>query len=116
LTGLTAATLTAAESSKPTPEHHHKRVSAANRAIESAYHFAIGSIAGAIGCVFVYPIDLVKTRMQNQRHAANGVIMYRNSLACFESVLRHEGFRGLYRGIIPQLMGVAPGTNISAGF
>ena len=35
--------------------------------LESAYRFTLGSIAGATGATCVYPIDLVKTRMQNQR-------------------------------------------------
>ncbi len=34
--------------------------------------------------------------------------MYRNSFDCFKKVIRHEGFSGLYRGLVPQLMGVAP--------
>ena len=34
--------------------------------LESAYRFLLGSIAGATGATAVYPIDLVKTRMQNQ--------------------------------------------------
>ena len=34
--------------------------------------------------------------------------MYRNSIDCFKKVLRHEGVSGLYRGLLPQLMGVAP--------
>jgi solute carrier family 25 aspartate/glutamate transporter 12/13 len=34
--------------------------------------------------------------------------MYRNSFDCFKKVVRHEGFSGLYRGLVPQLMGVAP--------
>lgn len=35
--------------------------------LESAYRFTLGSVAGAAGATAVYPIDLVKTRMQNQR-------------------------------------------------
>jgi hypothetical protein len=31
------------------------------------FRFGLGSIAGACGATAVYPIDLVKTRMQNQR-------------------------------------------------
>eukprot|EP00939_MAST-03C_sp_MAST-3C-sp1_P003979 g3979.t1 len=68
-------------------------------------NFALGGVAGGIGVSCVYPIDLVKTRMQNQR---TGAAMYRNSFECFYKVLTTEGFRGLYRGIVPQLMGVSP--------
>lgn len=74
----------------------------------SAHHFALGSIAGAFGAFMVYPIDLVKTRMQNQRSAQVGQALYKNSIDCFSKVVRNEGFRGLYSGVLPQLVGVAP--------
>jgi hypothetical protein len=62
-----------------------------------------------VGATAVYPIDLVKTRMQNQRTGSFiGELMYRNSFDCCKKVIRHEGFFGLYRGLVPQLMGVAP--------
>ncbi|XP_078279430.1 electrogenic aspartate/glutamate antiporter SLC25A13, mitochondrial [Rhinoraja longicauda] len=81
-----------------------------NRLAESLYRFCLGSIAGAVGATSVYPIDLVKTRMQNQRSTGAFVeeILYRNSLDCFRKVVRYEGFVGLYRGLLPQVMGVAP--------
>jgi solute carrier family 25 aspartate/glutamate transporter 12/13 len=68
----------------------------------------LGSIAGGIGACSVYPIDLVKTRMQNQRFASPGDRIYKNSIDCFRTVLGTEGVRGLYRGIFAQLAGVAP--------
>ena len=79
----------------------------------SIYNFACGSVAGAIGATVVYPIDLVKTRMQNQRSGKLAVVsgetlLYRNSLDCFGKVIRGEGVIGLYRGLLPQLVGVAP--------
>lgn len=61
-----------------------------------------------MGATAVYPIDLVKTRMQNQRSAIVGELAYRNSIDCFKKVIRHEGLVGLYRGLVPQLLGVAP--------
>ncbi|KAI9475837.1 MAG: mitochondrial carrier domain-containing protein [Benjaminiella poitrasii] len=76
--------------------------------VDSAYSFTLGSIAGAIGATAVYPIDLVKTRMQNQRSKVVGELLYKNSLDCFKKVLKNEGFLGLYRGLGPQLVGVAP--------
>lgn len=95
-----------------------------HNALTSIYNFACGSVAGAIGAAFVYPIDLVKTRMQNQRSGklssmAIGAVgatdtlrspplLYRNSLDCFRKVVVGEGVFGLYRGLLPQLVGVAP--------
>ncbi len=48
----------------------------------------------------VYPIDLVKTRMQNQRSSGSFMdeLMYKNSLDCFKMAVRYKGFFGLYRG------------------
>jgi solute carrier family 25 aspartate/glutamate transporter 12/13 len=77
-------------------------------ALEGVQHFALGSIAGATGAAAVYPIDLVKTRMQNQRFTKESEKIYKNSWDCFKKVIKGEGVRGLYRGIIPQLIGVAP--------
>ncbi|KAI1802973.1 mitochondrial carrier [Daldinia bambusicola] len=78
------------------------------QAAESAYNFLLGSAAGAFGAFMVYPIDLVKTRMQNQRGADPGQRLYKNSIDCFRKVVANEGFRGLYSGVLPQLVGVAP--------
>ncbi|XP_064800847.1 electrogenic aspartate/glutamate antiporter SLC25A12, mitochondrial-like isoform X4 [Oncorhynchus masou masou] len=80
------------------------------QAAESAYRFGLGALAGATGATAVYPIDLVKTRMQNQRSTSSfvGELMYKNSFDCAKKVLRYEGFFGFYRGLVPQLIGVAP--------
>lgn len=41
----------------------------------------------AVGATAVYPIDLVKTRMQNQRAGSLvGELMYRNSFDCCKKV------------------------------
>ena len=82
-------------------------------------HFALGAIAGGIGASAVYPIDLIKTRLQNQRtptstasaaKAASDVLAphYTGALDCLKQILSKEGPIGLYRGILPQLVGVAP--------
>ena len=77
--------------------------------LESLYKLTLGSAAGAVGVTSVYPVDLVKTRMQNQRTSSYlSEAMYRNSWDCFRKVLNHEGFFGLYRGLLPQLVGVSP--------
>ncbi|SNX83708.1 related to calcium-binding mitochondrial carrier protein [Melanopsichium pennsylvanicum] len=76
---------------------------------KSAYNFGLGGIAGSVGATIVYPIDLVKTRMQNQRSSVVGEpLMYKNSIDCVKKVFRNEGLRGFYSGLGPQLLGVAP--------
>ncbi|VDN42486.1 unnamed protein product [Dibothriocephalus latus] len=61
-------------------------------ALQQVYRFTLGGIAGATGATAVYPIDLVKTRMQNQRTTAvlfqETAPVYRNSLDCFLKVFR----------------------------
>ena len=75
---------------------------------EFVEHFLLGAVAGGIGAAFVYPIDLAKTRMQNQRIVPGKEPLYKNTIDCFKKVFRHEGALGLYRGLLPQLVGVAP--------
>ncbi|XP_065053553.1 electrogenic aspartate/glutamate antiporter SLC25A13, mitochondrial-like isoform X1 [Rhopilema esculentum] len=78
------------------------------QALESLYRFGLGSLAGAAGATTVYPIDLVKTRMQNQRSVLASELMYKNSFDCAKKVIQNEGILGLYRGLLPQLVGVSP--------
>ena len=74
----------------------------------------LGAIAGGIGAAFVYPIDLVKTRIQNQREGAAAIknisndIVYTGFFDCARKTLQREGVKGFYRGLLPQLVGVAP--------
>ncbi|ODV78291.1 mitochondrial carrier [Suhomyces tanzawaensis NRRL Y-17324] len=92
----------------PSTSHPSKHANSDNFSLwpiyDSLYSFFLGSIAGCIGATVVYPIDLVKTRMQAQRHKA----MYDNSLDCFKKIVKHEGLKGLYSGLGAQLVGVAP--------
>ena len=70
----------------------------------------------ATGATAVYPIDLVKTRMQNQRSTGSfvGELMYKNSFDCAKKVLRYEGFFGFYRGNPLQILQCVKG-NLCAG-
>lgn len=70
----------------------------------SLHSFVLGSFAGMIGASIVYPIDIIKTRMQNQK----GNSMYSSYLDCFKKLVRNEGILGLYSGLLPQIVGVAP--------
>merc|ERR1712002_1329154 len=66
------------------------------------------SIAGLVGVTCVFPIDLVKTRLQNQQTGPNGERMYKSMWDCFTKTREAEGFRGMYRGSGVNLLLITP--------
>uniref|UniRef100_A0A5F8ANJ4 Mitochondrial glutamate carrier 1 n=2 Tax=Macaca TaxID=9539 RepID=A0A5F8ANJ4_MACMU len=64
-----------------------------------------GGIAGLIGVTCVFPIDLAKTRLQNQQ---NGQRMYTSMSDCLIKTIRSEGYFGMYRGAAVNLTLVTP--------
>eukprot|EP00116_Pleurobrachia_bachei_P004863 sb/3465125/ len=85
-----------------------KSLTVAEQLTVQVYRFSLSALGGGCGAAFVYPIDLVKTRLQNQVTTIADEVLYKNSWDCFKKVLKFEGVKGLYRGLIPQLCGVAP--------
>ncbi|KAK4044334.1 mitochondrial carrier domain-containing protein [Parachaetomium inaequale] len=69
------------------------------------YTFMAGAIAGIL---VMYPLDVVKTRVQLQTGKATGVDSYNGMLDCFQKIIRHEGFSRLYRGITAPILMEAP--------
>lgn len=67
-----------------------------------------GGIAGIIGVSCVFPLDLVKTRLQNQQIGPNGERMYKNMLDCFKKTYRAEGYFGMYRGSSVNILLITP--------
>ena len=68
------------------------------------YKFYSGLVAGGVGAFAVYPIDVVKTRMQSQ--VSNN--LYKNGFDCIKKVWYTEGLKGFYRGSLIQLIGIGP--------
>lgn len=68
---------------------------------------AVGGMAGAVGMVTTFPMDIVKTHLQGQTRTG-GRLMFSGPLQCFKHIVATDGLRGLYRGLPPTLMGVLP--------
>jgi len=66
--------------------------------------FSSGLIAGLSGAFIVYPIDVVKTKMQNQINNN----LYKNGFDCCLQLWKQDRIKSFYRGVIPQMIGVAP--------
>ncbi|KAE8351857.1 mitochondrial carrier domain-containing protein [Aspergillus coremiiformis] len=75
------------------------------------------AVAGATGAVLanamVYPLDLVKTKLQVQVKNAPGskadedVVHYESTLDAITKIMEKEGIEGLYSGMVGSLLGVA---------
>ena len=71
------------------------------------YQFAAGAIAGVSEILVMYPLDVVKTRVQLQTASA-GPDAYTGMLDCFRKIIAREGFSRLYRGIGAPILMEAP--------
>ena len=72
---------------------------------QTIYNFSCGIFAGCIGAFVVYPIDVIKTRMQNQ---LSNNKLYLNGFDCCKKLWKIDGIIGFYRGLFIQLIGVGP--------
>lgn len=64
-----------------------------------------GGIAGTVSWVVVYPIDVIKSRMQID---GVGEIKYKNSFDCLRKSVSREGYRFLYKGFSPTILRAFP--------
>lgn len=69
-----------------------------------------GGMAGAIAQTVIYPMDLVKTRLQTFACDKSGKPPPLLTLS--KEILLHEGPRAFYRGLVPSLMGMVPYAGI----
>lgn len=67
-------------------------------------------MSSSCGQVASYPLALVRTRLQAQIGLSS---KDDNMVSVFRSIWRNEGLPGLYRGIAPNFMKVAPAVSIS---
>ncbi|KAL8497351.1 hypothetical protein ACS0TY_020875 [Phlomoides rotata] len=70
-----------------------------------------GTISGSLGATCVYPLQVVRTRMQAQH--ANSDAAYGSMSDVFWRTYRHEGVRGFYKGLFPNLLKVVPSASIT---
>ncbi|KAF8210202.1 mitochondrial carrier domain-containing protein [Mycena galopus ATCC 62051] len=68
-----------------------------------------GALAGSISQTLTYPFDVLRRKMQVTGMKSSGLgIKYTGALDALQGIVRTEGVRGLYRGLWPNLLKVAP--------
>mgnify|MGYP001508175803 FL=1 len=72
----------------------------------------VGGVAGLVSCVLLQPMDLLKTRMQQERipYAANAPSAGTRLVRAFHNVVETDGWRGLWRGTVPTMARNVPGV------
>lgn len=72
----------------------------------------IGASSGAFGASVVYPLNVVRTRLQTQGTAMHPPT-YTGIWDVTQKTIQREGYRGLYKGLTPNLLKVAPALSIT---
>ncbi|MCO5597001.1 hypothetical protein L7F22_051073 [Adiantum nelumboides] len=70
-----------------------------------------GMVSGALGATCVYPLQLVRTRLQAQQ--MNSATRYKGMVDVFKRTFREEGLRAFYKGLLPNLLKVVPAASIT---
>uniref|UniRef100_A0A0D6R936 EF-hand domain-containing protein n=1 Tax=Araucaria cunninghamii TaxID=56994 RepID=A0A0D6R936_ARACU len=70
-----------------------------------------GTISGALGATCVYPLQLIRTRLQAQ--PLNSPLRYEGMSDVFWRTLKHEGFLAFYKGLLPNMLKVVPAASIT---
>ena len=73
---------------------------------------SIGAFSGAFGATAVYPLNLLRTRMQSQGTAIHPQT-YNSMWDVTVKTYKGEGFRGFFRGVTPNLLKVVPAVSIT---
>lgn len=72
----------------------------------------IGAFSGAFGASVVYPINLLRTRLQSQGTAIHQPT-YTGIIDVTMKTVKGEGYTGLFKGITPNLLKVVPAVSIT---
>ncbi|KAK1123850.1 hypothetical protein K0M31_008538 [Melipona bicolor] len=70
--------------------------------------FAIGFISGTAASCMNIPFDVAKSRIQGPQDP----IQYKGTLQTIYLVYQNEGFRALYKGLLPKILRLGPGGAI----
>jgi solute carrier family 25 phosphate transporter 23/24/25/41 len=66
-----------------------------------------GAVSGAVAQTITYPFDVLRRRFQINTMSGMGY-QYSGIFDAVRSIVRTEGLRGMYKGIVPNLLKVAP--------
>ncbi|KAH7696647.1 Protein HPO-12 a [Aphelenchoides avenae] len=84
--------------------------------LESSGAFVCGALAGTFAKTLLYPLDLVRHRLQvnaNIRRGFGKTSHYKGMIRTILRIARRESFLGLYKGLAPSLIKAAANSGFS---
>lgn len=80
-----------------------------SKTTQTMYTLTLGLISGTLASIANIPYDVAKSRIQGpQVRQADGRLKYRGAHQAMILVAKEEGFRALYKGLLPKLMRLGP--------
>jgi len=67
---------------------------------DTSKDFFSGCMGGIAGTIVGHPFETVKVRIQTQKVA-------RTAISEFKNIIKHESYRGLFRGVLPPVYSMA---------
>ena len=82
----------------------------------------MGAVSKIIASTMTYPLQLIKSRLQQRNQTAEitadgqveiGKREYEGVVDCARKIWKREGFRGFFKGTVPNALRVAPSSAIT---
>lgn len=90
-----------------TYEQYKKLLTEEGKKVGIFERFISGSLAGATAQTFIYPMEVMKTRL-----AVAKTGQYSGLFDCAKKIIKHEGVKAMYKGYVPNLLGIIPYAGI----
>ncbi len=83
-------------------------------------HFLAGGLGGCAGSIVTQPLDTLKTRLQSSKKVSSIVKgqqekFFQKTFSSLRYTYVNEGVHGLFRGMVPNLIGIVPSRSIYFG-
>ncbi|CAG5051140.1 unnamed protein product [Parnassius apollo] len=75
--------------------------------------FSASALSGVMVALAICPFDVTAVRLYNQGPASKGELLYNGVFDCLKKIYTTEGVHGLYKGIGPLYLRIAPHTTLS---
>ena len=79
--------------------------------IDPLQSLLLGGVSKIIASTTTYPYQVIKSRLQQR--GEEGVYKYKGTIHCVTSLWKEGGMAAFFRGIVPNILKVAPGAALT---